>query len=231
MLQLVNGCSLGSNSSQMCNSWLRLKFEGSSGRDENAYAVRRLIFGCAWPTEKPLNPFSFFRLELIFPRLFWLWRSLREYLESNACLRNTQNMDVTHNHEYYTSLFARLKLLTLPINLSACHIIAMKSFCNVSNLRPFAANIQFPESCFECRYFPAIPLRTTQLVIKLRFFIRFYFYHWLVFELFSLSILFMKALENFLLPFSKRLSIQRRIPLSPSTSNCSHSLCHGSGSA
>jgi hypothetical protein len=80
----------------MFNSWLRLKFEGRSGRDENV--VCRLIFGCAGPTEKPLNPLFFVRLELIFPQTFLIVKIITRIFSVKSLI-NTQNMDVIHNHE------------------------------------------------------------------------------------------------------------------------------------
>ena len=57
-----------------------------------------MIFGCAGPTEKPLNPLFFVRLELIFPQTFLIVKIITRIFSVKSLI-NTQNMDVIHNHE------------------------------------------------------------------------------------------------------------------------------------
>jgi hypothetical protein len=96
MLQLVKGYSLGSDSSQMCNSWLRLKFEGPSGRDENGVCLS-VDLRLRLPTEKPWTPFSFQARADISATFLIVKIITRIY--SVKSLINTQNMDVIHNNE------------------------------------------------------------------------------------------------------------------------------------
>jgi hypothetical protein len=145
MLQLVRGCSLGSNGLQMCNSWLRLKFEGRSGRDENAVCLSVCLsvdLRLRLANRETPEPLFLFQARADISATFLIVKIITGIFSVKS-LTNARNMDVIHNHEYYTSLFVGSKLLTFSARsyrMPCSSIIAMKSFHKVSNLRSFVAN-------------------------------------------------------------------------------------------